>query len=378
MDDHCVNMPTTLANSKKAGKHSGRVTRASSRSGVSYVIMTESRHSGNTLNDDGMAGRDASPANHGSAKAPHRERAVHGLHGVDGVVEALASQRYVTDRSLATALYLSLALPKPLLLEGEAGVGKTEIAKALSAITGAPLIRLQCYEGLDIAHAVYEWDYSRQMLHIRMLEAQAGAGGSMDADDLFGPRFLVRRPLLQAIEATREMPPVLLIDELDRADDEFDAFLLELLSDWQVTIPELGTIKATVPPMVIITSNRTRELHDALKRRCLYHWIEYPTVQKELEIIAARIPDAPKPLSVQIATFVQALRKEDLWKVPGVAETLDWTAAMIALGIEELKNPIVLDTLGTLLKHQEDVVRVQRDLYPRLVGEVASGSDLRP
>lgn len=371
-------MPTTLAISKKAGKHSGRVTRASSRSGVSYVIMTESRHSGNTLNDDGMAGRDASPANHGSAKAPHRERAVHGLHGVDGVVEALASQRYVTDRSLATALYLSLALPKPLLLEGEAGVGKTEIAKALSAITGAPLIRLQCYEGLDIAHAVYEWDYSRQMLHIRMLEAQAGAGGSMDADDLFGPRFLVRRPLLQAIEATREMPPVLLIDELDRADDEFDAFLLELLSDWQVTIPELGTIKATVPPMVIITSNRTRELHDALKRRCLYHWIEYPTVQKELEIIAARIPDAPKPLSVQIATFVQALRKEDLWKVPGVAETLDWTAAMIALGIEELKNPIVLDTLGTLLKHQEDVVRVQRDLYPRLVGEVASGSDVRP
>ncbi len=378
MDDHCVNMPTTLAISKKAGEHLGRVTRASSRSGVSYVIMTESRHSDNTSNDGGMAGRDASPANHGSAKAPHRERAVHGLHGVDGVVEALASQRYVTDRSLATALYLSLALPKPLLLEGEAGVGKTEIAKALSAITGAPLIRLQCYEGLDIAHAVYEWDYSRQMLHIRMLEAQAGAGGSMDADDLFGPRFLVRRPLLQAIEATREMPPVLLIDELDRADDEFDAFLLELLSDWQVTIPELGTIKATVPPMVIITSNRTRELHDALKRRCLYHWIEYPTVQKELEIIAARIPDAPKPLSVQIATFVQALRKEDLWKVPGVAETLDWTAAMIALGIEELKNPIVLDTLGTLLKHQEDVVRVQRDLYPRLVGEVASGSDVRP
>lgn len=296
-------------------------------------------------------------------------KSVRGLHGVDGVVDALAGQRYVSDRALATALYLSLALPKPLLLEGEAGVGKTEIAKALSAITGAPLIRLQCYEGLDISHAVYEWDYSRQMLHIRMLEARGGSG---DAEDLFGNRFLVRRPLLQAIEASAEQPPVLLIDELDRADDEFDAFLLELLSDWQVTIPELGTVRATTPPMVIITSNRTRELHDALKRRCLYHWIEYPTIQKEMEIIAVRMPEAPEPLAAQIATFVQALRKEDLWKVPGVAETLDWTAAIIALGIQELGHPDVADTLGTLLKHQEDVLRVQRDLLPKLTAQSGS------
>ena len=300
---------------------------------------------------------------------PGPGKSVRGLHGIDGVVDALAGQRYVSDRALATALYLSLALPKPLLLEGEAGVGKTEIAKALSAITGAPLIRLQCYEGLDISHAVYEWDYSRQMLHIRMLEAK---GGSSDAEDLFSDRFLVRRPLLQAIEATADVPPVLLIDELDRADDEFDAFLLELLSDWQVTIPELGTVRATTPPMVIITSNRTRELHDALKRRCLYHWIEYPTIQKEMEIISVRMPDAPAPLAAQIATFVQALRKEDLWKVPGVAETLDWTAAIIALGIQELSHPDVADTLGTLLKHQEDVLRVQRDLLPKLTGRAGA------
>lgn len=292
---------------------------------------------------------------------------------VDDVLDALSGQQYVADRGLATSIYLSLCLPKPLLLEGEAGVGKTEIAKTLSAITGAPLIRLQCYEGLDISHAVYEWDYSRQMLHIRLLEA-TGAAREATAHDIFGPNFLVKRPLLQAIEATAGQPPVLLIDELDRADDEFDAFLLELLSDWQVTIPEIGTIRADRPPVVVITSNRTRELHDALKRRCLYHWIDYPTLEKEMQIVAARLPEAPTHLSRQVCGFIQGLRRHDLWKTPGVAETLDWTSALLALGIEELSQPQVIATLGCILKHQDDVLRVREGLFTQLLAEVTQAA----
>jgi MoxR-like ATPase len=293
------------------------------------------------------------------------------LDSVDDVLHALDGQRYVADRGLATAIYLSLRLPKPLLLEGEAGVGKTEIAKALSAITQAPLIRLQCYEGLDVSHAVYEWDYSRQMLHIRLLEATGAARDTKPAD-IFGPSFLIKRPLLQAIEATADRPPVLLIDELDRADDEFDAFLLELLSDWQLTIPEIGTIRAEQPPIVVITSNRTRELHDALKRRCLYHWIDYPTLEKELQIVAARLPEAPVSLSRQVCRFIQGLRRHDLWKIPGVAETLDWTNALVALGVDELSRPEVPATLGCILKHQDDVERVRDGLFDELLAEVVT------
>jgi MoxR-like ATPase len=291
------------------------------------------------------------------------------LSSVDDVIHALEGQRYVTDRGLATAIFLSLRLPKPLLLEGEAGVGKTEVAKALSAITGAPLIRLQCYEGLDVGHAVYEWDYSRQMLHIRMLEASGAARDAVPAD-IFGPQFLIKRPLLQAIETSSQQPPVLLIDELDRADDEFDAFLLELLSDWQVTIPEIGTIRADRPPVVIVTSNRTRELHDALKRRCLYHWIDYPTIEKELQIVVTKVPDVPERLARQVCAFIQALRRHDLWKVPGVAETLDWTSALVAMSVRELSDPGVPATLGCILKHQDDVERARGGLFSELVDEV--------
>jgi MoxR-like ATPase len=295
------------------------------------------------------------------------------LDSVDAVVKALDSQRYVSDRGLATAIFLALRLPKPLLLEGEAGVGKTEIAKALAAITGAPLIRLQCYEGLDISHAVYEWDYSRQMLHIRLLEA-TGAARAAESQDIFGPKFLIKRPLLQAIEMTGDRPPVLLIDELDRADDEFDAYLLELLSDWQLTIPEIGTIKAQQPPIVILTSNRTRELHDALKRRCLYHWIDYPQLEKELQIVSTKVPEAPARLARQVCQFVQGIRRHDLWKIPGVAETLDWTSALVSLGIQELRQPEVLATLGTILKHQDDIQRVRSGLYQELIAEVSESA----
>ncbi|CAA9296317.1 MAG: Carbon monoxide oxidation accessory protein CoxD [uncultured Chloroflexi bacterium] len=291
------------------------------------------------------------------------------LDSVDAVLRALDSQRYVADRGLATAIYLSLRLPKPLLLEGEAGVGKTEIAKAMAAITQAPLIRLQCYEGLDVSHAVYEWDYSRQMLHIRMLEA-TGRARDATPHDIFGPNFLIKRPLLQAFEMTNERPPILLIDELDRADDEFDAFLLEMLSDWQLTIPEIGTIKAATPPIVILTSNRTRELHDALKRRCLYHWIDYPTLEKEIQIVATKVPEAPGRLARQVCQFVQGIRRHDLWKIPGVAETLDWTNALVALGVEELSRPEVPATLGCILKHQDDVQRVRSGLFRELLAEV--------
>jgi MoxR-like ATPase len=252
-----------------------------------------------------------------------------------------------------------LKLQKPLLLEGEAGVGKTEVAKTLSAMLGRPLIRLQCYEGLDVNTTIYEWNYTRQMLQIRLLEAQGAAKDSQAIQNIFGPEFLIKRPLLQAIEASNEQPPILLIDEIDRADEEFEAFLLELLSDWQISIPELGTIRAAHPPAVVITSNRTREVHDALKRRCLFYWIDYPTLDKELQIVNAKVPGASERLSRQVVTFVQELRKVDLYKLPGVAETLDWIRALVALDAESLTESAVEDTLGAILKYQDDVAQVR-------------------
>ena len=247
---------------------------------------------------------------------------------IDALQTAMRERRYIAERGLATSLYLALKLSRPLFLEGEAGVGKTEVAKVIASLLDTELIRLQCYEGLDVHHAVYEWNYTRQMMHIRLLEAR---GERANEAELFGPEFLLRRPLLQAIEQSREKPPVLLIDELDRSDEEFEAFLLELLSDFQITIPEIGTIKTPNPPVVVITSNRTREVHDALKRRCLYYWIDYPSFEKELEIVQARLPHAPEKLARQVTGFIQALREIDLYKLPGVAETLDWTTALVAL-----------------------------------------------
>jgi MoxR-like ATPase len=277
---------------------------------------------------------------------------------IEGVQAAFRARGYITDRSLATTIFLALQLGRPLLLEGEAGVGKTEVAKVLAATLGAPLIRLQCYEGLDVNTAVYEWNYPRQMLEIRLLEAQ-GAAAKATAHDIFAPDFLIKRPLLQALEAGDGPPPVLLIDEIDRADEEFEAYLLEILSDFQVTVPEIGTIVAERPPRVVLTSNRTREVHDALKRRCLYHWIDYPTAQKEFEIVATRLPGVPEGLARQVVGFVQQLRETDLTKVPGIAETLDWAAALMALGADELTPALVDETLGALLKYQEDVRQVR-------------------
>jgi MoxR-like ATPase len=267
---------------------------------------------------------------------------------IDELEAALRDASYLSDRGLSTALFLSLALEKPLLLEGEAGVGKTEAAKALAAGTSARLIRLQCYEGLDSAHAVYEWNYSRQLLHIR-----AAQEGTVSEQELFGPDFLVRRPLLEAIESTE--PIVLLIDEIDRADDEFEAFLLELLSDFQVTVPEIGTITTDSPPIVVITSNRTREIHDALKRRCLYQWIDYPSFAKEFQIVTTKVPEAHSTLARQICGFIQELRTIELYKLPGVAETLDWARALVQLGSETLDDATVEATLGCFLKYQEDI-----------------------
>jgi MoxR-like ATPase len=276
------------------------------------------------------------------------------LADIDAVQSAFATQGYVADRDLATAVFLSLALGRPLLLEGEAGVGKTEVARTLAAVLGTDLIRLQCYEGLDVNTAVYEWDYPRQMLEIRMLEAR-GEAKSAATRDIFAEEFLIRRPLLQALESRAAEAPVLLIDEVDRADEEFEAFLLEILSDFAVSIPEIGTIRAERPPRVILTSNRTREVHDALKRRCLYHWIDYPAAQRELEILRARLPRVPDALASEVVAFVQRLRTADLTKAPGVAETLDWSAALLALGAKRLEAAQVEQTLGVLLKYQEDV-----------------------
>ena len=274
---------------------------------------------------------------------------------IDQVQNLLRDQQYVTDRGLAVAIYLALTLQRPLFLEGEAGVGKTEIARSLAKGLDTELIRLQCYEGLDVNHAVYEWNHTRQMLEIRLLEAAGNVDRASATDDLFSERFLVKRPLLQAIDESRDKSPVLLIDELDRADEEFEGFLLEMLADFQITIPELGTYRAVHPPIVIITSNRTREIHDALKRRCLYYWIDYPDYQKELQIVSAKLPDAPRRLAQQVTGFIQELRETELYKIPGVSETIDWTSALLALNQAELDAEVIDDTLGIMLKYQDDI-----------------------
>ncbi|MCY4073885.1 MAG: MoxR family ATPase [Acidobacteria bacterium] len=329
---------------------------------------------------------------------------------IDDLRQLLSEHLYIADDGLATAVYLALKLRRPLLLEGEAGVGKTEVAKVLSAALDAELIRLQCYEGLDVTHAVYEWNYARQLIEIRLAEAaragdeagrpgsgseaaraaSAGAGaGDDDATgeraarvrELFGPDFLIERPLLRALRDGRPRPPVLLIDELDRADEEFEGYLLELLSDFQITIPEIGTIRAATPPVVVITSNRTRELHDALKRRCVFAWIDYPSFQKELRIIATKVPEAPAQLAEQVTGFVQELRKADLYKVTGVSETLDWVAALVALDRQELDAETIDRTLGIVLKTQEDLQAVRGERIQQMLnraktpGARAAGSD---
>ncbi len=290
------------------------------------------------------------------------------IESIDQLQEALRSQRYIGDRSLTTAIYLSLKLRKPLFLEGEAGVGKTEIAKVLSAVLERPLIRLQCYEGLDVNTAVYEWNYTRQMLQIRLMEASGTVNQEEAIENIFGPDFLLKRPLLQAIDrSTEDGQPVLLIDELDRADEEFEAFLLEVLSDFQITIPEIGTIRASEPPVVVLTSNRTREVHDALKRRCLYHWIDFPAFEKEYNIVLAKVPDAPHRLAQEVVAFVQELRSEDLYKLPGVAETLDWVSALVALDREDLSDEVINDTIGVLLKYQDDIQHVAGPVAQRIL-----------
>jgi MoxR-like ATPase len=298
--------------------------------------------------------------------------AVGPLASADAIQAAFRDRGYIADRSLATAVFLALRLGRPLQLEGEAGVGKTELAKVLAASLGAPLIRLQCYEGLDVNTAVYEWNYPRQMLEIRLLEAR-GAADRATAHDIFGPEFLIRRPLLQALESTNGVAPVLLIDEIDRADEEFEAYLLEILSDFQVTVPEIGTIRAERPPRVILTSNRTREVHDALKRRCLYHWIDYPTEQKEFEIVLARVPEAPDELARRVVAFIHRLRGADLTKVPGIAETLDWAAALLSLGATELTAQVVDETLGVVLKYEEDIRHVRGARVRELLTEAPAG-----
>jgi MoxR-like ATPase len=284
---------------------------------------------------------------------PHIEEAP--VSSIDGLQQELRDQGYIAERGLVISIFLALKLGRPLFLEGEAGVGKTEVAKVLTRILNTNLIRLQCYEGLDVSQAVYEWNYSRQMLHIRLHESR---GEKIADEDLFGLEFLMRRPLLQAIGDSSEKPPVLLVDEIDRSDEEFEAYLLELLSDFQITIPEIGTIKAERPPVVVITSNRTREIHDGLKRRCLYYWINYPDFEKELEIVRTRVPQAPANLSRQVTSFVQELRRAGLFKNPGVAETLDWAAALVALDEALLNKAVIEDTLGVILKYQDDVEKV--------------------
>lgn len=293
---------------------------------------------------------------------------------VDAALEMLRNGNYVADRSLSTALYLSLKLGRPLFLEGEAGVGKTEIGKVLSESLGRRLIRLQCYEGLDVASAVYEWNYSMQMIDIRIAEASGQGNRERIEDDIFSEKFLIKRPLLQALEEDETgEPPVLLIDELDRTDEPFEAFLLEVLSDFQVTIPEIGTVKAKKPPIVIITSNRTREIHDAIKRRCFYFWVDYPDAKRELEILKVKVPDAPEKLTQQVVEFVQHLRNRDLFKLPGVAETIDWTNALIQLDKIDLDPETVNSSLGVLLKYQDDIERVQGSEAAQILDEVKAG-----
>ncbi len=295
----------------------------------------------------------------------------HDVPSVDAVVAALNAEDYLADEGLATAIYLALRLRRPLLLEGEAGVGKTEVARALAAWSGGEFIRLQCYEGLDASQAVYEWDYSRQLLHLRAAEAAGSASGADVADledELYHERFLVRRPLLRSLVATDGVPPVLLIDELDRADDEFEAFLLEILSDFAVTVPELGTFTAEIPPVVVITSNRTRDVHDALKRRCLYHWVEHPDVEREVEILHVRAPHVPAALAHDVATVAAELRKMGLYKPPGVAETIDWAEALVLLGVDDLDAEAIDVTIGALLKYREDQDRLRSRGFGEVVG----------
>jgi len=289
---------------------------------------------------------------------------------IDDTVKLLAGADYLADRSLATVLFLALKMGRPLFLEGEAGVGKTEIAKVLAATLGRRLIRLQCYEGLDVASAVYEWNYAAQMIAIRMAEAEGVGDRERLSEDVFSERFLIKRPLLQALEPDTAGAPVLLIDEIDRADEAFEAFLLEVLADFQVTIPELGTVKAAHPPVVVITSNRTREVHDALKRRCLYHWVGYPNAERELAIVHAKVPGIADRLSREVVHFVQALRKEDLFKAPGVAETLDWASALSELDVVALDPATVSDTLGVLLKYQDDIARLEGTKAKELLDQV--------
>ncbi|WP_337871536.1 MoxR family ATPase [Meiothermus sp.] len=278
---------------------------------------------------------------------------------VEETQKALEAHRYIADKGLSVAVFLALKLGRPLLLEGEPGVGKTEIVKVLAQMLSTRLIRLQCYEGLDISSAVYEWDYARQMMQIRLMEATGEQDQEKVRHEVFSQEFLLKRPLLQALESTHGKAPVLLIDELDRADEEFEAFLLEFLSDWQITVPEVGTLKAQQPPVVVITSNRTREIHDALKRRCMYYWIDYPSFEKEYKIVREKVPGVPEKLAQQAVAFVQELRKLDLYKAPGVAETLDWASSLIALDQTALSINIIEETLGVLLKYQDDVVKAK-------------------
>ena len=293
------------------------------------------------------------------------------IESIDQLQAVLRGHAYIADRGLATAVFLALKLQRPLFLEGEPGVGKTEVAKVVAGLLDTELIRLQCYEGLDVSQAVYEWNYTRQMLHIRLLEAR---GEKAQEAELFGEEFLLQRPLLQAIEASRDKAPVLLIDEVDRSDEEFEAFLLEILSDFQITVPEIGTIKAAKPPVVVLTSNRTREVHDALKRRCIYYWIDYPNFEKELDIVQAKVPDAPEQLARQVTRYIQELREADLYKLPGVAETLDWTSALVALDQQALTLDVVHDTLGVILKYQDDISRINGETAQQILDRVQAAS----
>ncbi|MGC8878650.1 MAG: AAA family ATPase [Anaerolineae bacterium] len=285
---------------------------------------------------------------------------------IDDVQSALLTGRYIADRALATVIFLATRLGKPLFLEGEAGVGKTEVAKVLADVFQTHLIRLQCYEGLDVHSAVYEWAYARQIMHLRLLEAR-GEASTASEKDLYSVEFLIARPLLQAVQWNGSLPPVLLIDEIDRADEEFESFLLEFLSDFQITIPEIGTIRAMRPPIVVITSNRTREVHDALKRRCLYHWIDYPTFEAEYQIVMLKVPGITQQLAFQVTTVCQQLRQAELFKAPGIAETLDWATALVTMGRQELDEVTVNETLGVLLKYQDDVQRVRGEMAHELV-----------
>ena len=298
------------------------------------------------------------------------------INTVDDIRSSLDDHHYIANHGLATSIYLSLKMEKPIFLEGEPGVGKTEVGKVLSQILHTDLIRLQCYEGLDVHNAIYEWNYSRQILQIRMMEAEGQKDKEKISNEIFGSEFLIKRPLYQAIDHDGDNPPVLLIDELDRADEEFEAFLLEILSDFQISIPEIGTIKSEKPPVVVITSNRTREIHDALKRRCLYHWIEYPSAEQEFEIVKRKIPEANNVLGKQVVAFVQAIRQKDFYKLPGIAETLDWANALIKLGTTELSTEITSDTLGALLKYQDDIEKMDGEATQGLVQRAFTEADL--